>query len=69
MNNELSKLPEIKKPPIGLMPRFVWEERRLVNIVAAMVRYENAGLEIKSEWIEEYEELNAKIKLRSKYGK
>jgi len=44
------------KLPLGLMPKNIWEEKRLQDIVSAMVRYGEAKKAIPSEWIEEYNE-------------
>jgi hypothetical protein len=44
-------------PPVGLMPRFIWEERRMTAISEAMARYIAAYKAIPQEWIDEYNEL------------
>ncbi len=46
-----------KKPPIGLVPKFIRQEQRLKEVKEAINRYFEAGLEIPTEWIEEYNEL------------
>lgn len=46
-----------KEPPLGLMPRKLWDEKRADEICAAMERYQEAGVVIPAEWIEEYEEI------------
>lgn len=46
-----------KKPPLGLMPRKLWDEKRANEICAAMERYQEAGVVIPAEWIEEYDEI------------
>lgn len=46
-----------KKPPIGIQPKFIWEVQRIEDLVSAMNRYINAGLEIPVEWVENYNEL------------
>jgi hypothetical protein len=48
------------KPPIGIEPRWVHSAVRLNELVAAIVRYIKAGLEVPVEWIEEYNDLNLK---------
>ena len=40
-------------PPLGVMPRKVFLERRVGNILDACVRYKAAGRTPKLEWIEE----------------
>ena len=46
-----------KKPPLGLMPRKLWEEKRANEIKAAINRYTKEGLEIPTAWVEEYFEI------------
>ena len=46
-----------KKPPLGLMPRKLWDEKRADEIRAAIERYQEAGVVIPAEWIEEYDEI------------
>jgi hypothetical protein len=46
-----------EKPPIGLIPRFIFEEERLEEIEDAMDRYRAAGKKIPEEWIRERTEI------------
>ena len=48
--NEYNAYP---KPPLGLRPRFVYEQQRIDEIEEAMVRYIGAAKEIPVEWLEE----------------
>lgn len=41
------------KPPLGLLPKHIWEEQRIWDIAAAIERYKEAGKEIPQEWINE----------------
>lgn len=43
-----------KKPPLGLMPKYLWDEQRLYDVCMAITKYYQACLEIPIEWIEEY---------------
>jgi hypothetical protein len=54
----------IEKPPLGIMPRKFWEEKRAWDIMEAINRYLQANTPIPSEWIEEYNELIEKINSR-----
>lgn len=49
------------KPPLGLMPRNIWEqcqrEERLRDVREAIVRYLDAELAINPAWLHEYNEL------------
>ena len=47
----------MKKPPIGVMPRYIWEARRKRELGRAIYEYLNAGLPILPEWVNEYNEL------------
>lgn len=47
----------MRKPPIGLMPKSIWKEHRLLEVSAAIQRYLDAGCLIPLKWIEEYNEL------------
>ena len=46
-----------KKPPIGLVPRYIWLSRRLYEIKCAIERYTLCNYEIPIEWIKEYNDL------------
>lgn len=46
-----------EKPPIGLRPRKIVAQDRLVEILEAMLRYANEGKVIPDEWDNEYDEL------------
>jgi hypothetical protein len=45
------------KPPLGLMPKKHWIDRRISDINSAINRYMECGKEVPIEWIEEYNEL------------
>ena len=44
----------IDKPPLGLIPKEIHNMQRRADIIAAIVRYANAGKAIPIGWIEEY---------------
>jgi hypothetical protein len=46
-----------QQPPIGIMPRYIWDEIRLRELAAAISRYAAAYRPVPAEWIEEYNEL------------
>jgi hypothetical protein len=54
---------KIKKPPIGLIPKWVSNKERLNEVRCAIVRYYDAELKIPIEWVEEYNELIDSTKL------
>lgn len=45
------------RPPIGIMPRWIWEEKRFYELREAIARYYDAGCRIPPEWIEEYNDM------------
>lgn len=45
------------KPPLGLTPRYLWDETRLKEIDGAMLRYAIAQKEIPQEWHDERTEI------------
>lgn len=46
-----------ERPPIGVTPKFLWEEARIHELFEAMMRYRQAGKQFPEEWIEEFNEL------------
>lgn len=48
---------KVVKPPLGLEPKYIWNARRIQNIIEATNRYTDAGKVIPTEWIDEYNEL------------
>lgn len=46
-----------ERPPLGLMPKRLWEEQRMGEIAAAVARYREAGMDVPMEWMLEYSEL------------
>jgi hypothetical protein len=50
------------KPPIGIKPKSIWESERIEEIEQCFLRYLEAHENINPEWINEYNELNEKIR-------
>ena len=48
--------------PLGLAPKWVWQNNRITQIIEAMNRYITAGREIPIRWVEEYNELVADVR-------
>jgi hypothetical protein len=46
-----------ERPPLGIMPRYIWNEKRLEDLRDAIYRYISAVRPVPAEWIEEYNEL------------
>lgn len=42
--------------PIGIIPKYIWDDKRFHELCEAITRYYSKGLEIPIEWIEEYNE-------------
>ena len=61
---------EVKKPPIGITPRWLLDEERAIEIEQAIARYNEADYSIPVEWIQElnevYERLNKFYHIQSK---
>lgn len=52
----------MERPPIGIMPRYIWEEKRLSELISAINRYVDNCMPVPMEWIEEYNELIVKYR-------
>jgi hypothetical protein len=46
-----------KEPPLGLKPRYIHDEERMLDIKSAIVRMINADATISIEWVQEYNEI------------
>lgn len=49
--------PGEEKPPLGLMPRAIFERQRCRDIIAAMNRYLEEGKPVPPDWLEELNEI------------
>jgi hypothetical protein len=52
-----NQIKHVKRPPIGICPKWIWEEDRKAELLAAMVRYSNENIKIPSAWAAEFLEL------------
>lgn len=43
-----------KKPPIGIIPRYIWELKRIKELKSAIRRFIAVGKQIPIEWVNEY---------------
>ena len=48
---------ENKKPPLGLTPRWLLDEDRVIEIKAAIERYDEVNMPVPIEWYIELQEL------------
>ena len=48
---------EIKKPPLGVPPRWLHDSNRAKEILDAIERYTDANMSIPKSWIEELQDL------------
>lgn len=53
---------QAKNMPIGLRPKAIAEALRKVEVLEAIVRYVEAAEKVPQEWLEEFIELNGKMK-------
>lgn len=51
----------IVKPPIGIMPKYIWEAHRLQDLEEAIKRYLSSTYPLPPEWITERNELRRLI--------
>lgn len=49
------------KYPLGVAPRWAWDEQRYSDLADAIGKYLGAGLPIDPLWVEEYNELHKRI--------
>lgn len=49
------------KPPIGIIPKKLWQEQRLSELAAAIIRYLDAGKFPPEEWLDEFDELESQL--------
>ena len=49
--------PKCEKPPLGVMPKYIWDKKRLSDLASAIQRYIDAEKAIPKEWVGEYNEL------------
>jgi hypothetical protein len=45
------------KPPIGVIPKSMWDEKRLFELRSAINRYADSFNIIPLKWVEEYNEI------------
>ena len=45
------------KPPLGIKPTWIWKHERIIELIKAVARYEEAGFIYPDEWIPELGEL------------
>ena len=45
-----------KKPPLGVMPRRIWVEKRCDELIRAIHEYKTEGLSVNFEWLVELSE-------------
>ena len=52
-----------EKPPLGVMPKYFWDKKRVSDLVSAMQRYIDAEKPIPKEWVDEYNELMSTLEI------
>lgn len=57
-----------EKPPLGLVPKSLWQEQRLYDIEQAIKRYMGTLYPIPREWLDERDELIDLIRDRNVNG-
>lgn len=51
------KMEDLKKPPLGLKPRWIHDSQRVEEILDAINRYTDANMPIPKVWLEELKDL------------
>lgn len=46
-----------KKPPLGITPKWFWDERRRDEIKEGIIRFMEANHTIPQNWVDEYNDL------------
>lgn len=54
------------KPPLGVIPRDMWDRKRQEELTAAMRRFLEAGKKIPKEWLGEYNEISDRQEKQNK---
>lgn len=49
-----------EKPPLGIMPKYLWEEERFEELKRCIQSHIDKNLKVDKEWLEEFLELQAK---------
>jgi hypothetical protein len=52
----------LDKPPLGVIPKKLWSERRLKELSEAMYRYISVGSRIPEEWVKEYNQILSELR-------
>ncbi len=50
-----------EKPPLGAIPKEIWDWKRVEHLKDTFYRFLNANKEIPNEWLEEYNDLVKKL--------
>lgn len=49
------------KPPLGVLPKFLWDEQRMVDLTEAINRFMDANEPVPSEWVQELAEITMTV--------
>lgn len=52
----------VVKPPLGIMPRHIWESKRILDLICTFDRFLAVNHPIPIEWVEEYNYLLSRLK-------
>ena len=52
----------VEKPPLGIVPKYVWSQKRMEEILEGTKRFMSAGKEVPDEWLKEYHQLSEEAK-------
>lgn len=54
-------LHSLKKPPIGIAPREIWEYQRFRDLMTAIMAYSDSGDMYPIEWLDELADLSLRV--------
>jgi hypothetical protein len=57
----------IRKPPLGVTPKWLRQEQRLEELCEAVIRYRQEALPVPADWLEEMRDLAGELLVRSKH--
>lgn len=58
----LDEMAGVGTPPIGLRPKFICDALRKKEVLEAIARYVEADKKVPAEWLDEFVELNGRMK-------
>lgn len=61
----INMLKKTLKPPLGVKPKFIWDEERIKELKGAILRYIDSNWPIPLEFVEEYNDLTETMEIEN----